>query len=136
MIEEFCNLGPEPIERTPTLMFTLYQIETTKPPNTFTTQDAAMNSNAELDQLWNRILFSKHSVSRLWEKLLATPLMDLTHLTMMKIQLMKIRTIHYHWFTGQTYKSYSSFYTYMVFRCFYCTVWISMLHFTSMWNIF
>ena len=30
-------------------------------PNTFTAQDAGIYSNAELDQFWNRVLFSKHS---------------------------------------------------------------------------
>ena len=44
-------------------MFT--QIKTTIHPNTFTAQDAGIYSNAELDQFWNRILFSKHSDSTL-----------------------------------------------------------------------
>ena len=42
-------------------MFTPSQIKTTIRPNTFTTQDAGIYSKAELDQFWNRILFSKHS---------------------------------------------------------------------------
>ena len=42
-------------------MFTPSQIETTIRPNTFTTQDAGINSNAGFDKFWNRILFSKHS---------------------------------------------------------------------------
>ena len=42
-------------------MFTPKQIKTTIRPITFTAQDAGIYSNAELDQLWNRILFSKHS---------------------------------------------------------------------------
>ena len=42
-------------------MFTPNQIKTTLRPNTFTAQDAGIYSNAELDQFWNRILFSKHS---------------------------------------------------------------------------
>ena len=42
-------------------MFTPTQIKTTIRPNTFTAQDAGIYSNAELDQFWNRILFSKHS---------------------------------------------------------------------------
>ena len=46
-------------------MFTPSQIKTTKRPNTFTAQDAGIYSNAELDQFWNRILFSKHSDSTL-----------------------------------------------------------------------
>ena len=58
-------LGPEPIKRKPPLMFTPSQIKTTIRPNTFTAQDAGIYSNAELDQFWNRILFSKHSDSTL-----------------------------------------------------------------------
>ena len=46
-------------------MFTHSQIKTTITPNTFTTQDSGIYSNAELDQFWNRILFSKHSDSTL-----------------------------------------------------------------------
>ena len=46
-------------------MFTPSQIKTTIRPNTFTAQDACTYSNAELDQFWNRISFSKHSNSTL-----------------------------------------------------------------------
>ena len=46
-------------------MFTPSQIKTTIRPITFTAQDAGIYSNAELDQFWNRILFSKHSDSTL-----------------------------------------------------------------------
>ena len=46
-------------------MFTHSQIITTIHPNTSTAQDAGICSNAELDQFWNRILFSKHSDSTL-----------------------------------------------------------------------
>ena len=46
-------------------MFTPSQFKTTIRPNTFTAQDAGIYSNAELDQFWNRILFSKHSDSTL-----------------------------------------------------------------------
>ena len=42
-------------------MFKPNQIKTTTRPKTFTAQDAGIHSNAELDQFWNRILFSKHS---------------------------------------------------------------------------
>ena len=59
--QHFYYLGPEPIKRKPPLMFTPSQIKTTIRPNTFTAQDAGIYSNAELDQLLNRILFSKHS---------------------------------------------------------------------------
>ena len=45
-------------------MFTPSQIKTIR-PDTFTAQDAGIYSNAELDQFWNRILFSKHSDSTL-----------------------------------------------------------------------
>ena len=63
--QDFYILGPEPIKRKPPLMFTPSQIKTTIRPNTFTAQDAGICSNAELDQFWNRILFSKHSDSTL-----------------------------------------------------------------------
>ena len=46
-------------------MFTPSQIKTTIRRNTFTAQDAGIYSNAELDQFWNRISFSKHSDSTL-----------------------------------------------------------------------
>ena len=46
-------------------MFTPSQIKTTIRPYTFTAQDTGVYSNAELDQFWNRILFSKHSDSTL-----------------------------------------------------------------------
>ena len=64
--QDFYILGPEPNKRKPPLMFTPSQIKTTiRRPNTFTAQDAGIYSNAELDQFWNRILFSKHSDSTL-----------------------------------------------------------------------
>ena len=63
--QDFYILGPEPIKRKPPLMFTPSKIKTTKRPNTFTAPDAGINSNAELDQFWNRILFFKHSDSTL-----------------------------------------------------------------------
>ena len=63
--QDFYILGPEPIKRKPPLMFTPSQIKTTIRPNTFTAQDAGIYSNAELDQFWNRKLFSKHSDSTL-----------------------------------------------------------------------
>ena len=61
--QDFFILRPEPIKRKPPLMFTPYQIKTTIRPNIFTAQDAGIYSNAEIDQFWNRILFSKHSDS-------------------------------------------------------------------------
>ena len=63
--QDFFILGPEPNKRNPPLMLTPSQIKTTIRPNTFTAQDAGISSNAELDQFWNRILFSKHSDSTL-----------------------------------------------------------------------
>ena len=59
--QDFYILRPEPIVRKTLFMFTPNQIKTTKRPNTFTAQDAGIFSNAELDQFWNRIRFSKHS---------------------------------------------------------------------------
>ena len=61
--QDFYILGPEPNKRKPPLMFTPSQIKTIIRPNTFTTQDAGIYSNAELDHFWTRILFSIHSVS-------------------------------------------------------------------------
>ena len=63
--QDFNILGPEPIKRKPPLMFTPSQVKTTLRPNTFTAQDAGIYSNAQLDQFWNRILFSKLSDSTL-----------------------------------------------------------------------
>ena len=58
--QDFYILGPEPLKRKPPLMFTPSQVKTKIRPNTFTAQDAGIYCNAELDQFWNRILFSKH----------------------------------------------------------------------------
>ena len=63
--QDFYILEPEPIKRKPPLMLTPSQIKTTIRPETFTAQDAGINPNAELDQFWNRIFFSKHSDSTL-----------------------------------------------------------------------
>ena len=78
-------------------MFTPTQIKTTIPPNTFTAQDAGIYSNAELDQFWNRNLFSKHSDStlQLSGKPLSYSLFLIKPLTMMQTHLMKIPIIHY-----------------------------------------
>ena len=57
------SLGPEP--QKPPLMFTPSQIKTTIHPNTLTAHNAGIYSNTELDQFWNKILFSKHSDSTL-----------------------------------------------------------------------
>ena len=63
--QDFYILGPEHIKRKSPLMFIPSQFKTIIRPNTFTAQDAGIHSNAELDQFWNRILFSKHSGSTL-----------------------------------------------------------------------
>ena len=52
--QDFYILRPEPS-----------QIKTTIRPNNFTAQDAVIYSNAELDQFWKRLIFSKHSDSTL-----------------------------------------------------------------------
>ena len=61
----FYILRPIPLKRKPPLKFTPSQTKTTIRPNTFTAQDAGIFTNAERDQFWNRILFSKHSDSTL-----------------------------------------------------------------------
>ena len=91
--QNFYILGLEPIKRKPPLMFIPSQIKTTIRPNTFTAQDAGIYSIAELNQFWNRILFSKHSDSTL--QLLVFLLFLLIHLIMMQTHLMKILLIHY-----------------------------------------
>ena len=59
--QDFYKFGTEPIKRKPPLKFFPSQIKTTIRHTTFTAQDAGIYSNAELDQFWNRFLFSKHS---------------------------------------------------------------------------
>ena len=136
--QDFYILGPEPIKRKPALMFTPSQIKTTIRP--FTAQDAGIYSNAEFDQFWNRILFSKHSDStlQLLGKALSysfissnTPNYDAKSspdsgnpYNTLRIGL---HDIHF--------KFNSTFYTYMVFRCFYCTFWIPLLYSHTMWYI-
>ena len=118
--------------------FTPSEIETTIRPNTFTAQDARIFSNAELDQFWNRILFSKHSYSTLQRlgKTLSysfifsnTPDYDANSLHENLYNTLRIG-IHIRLI------NLPPFFTYMGLRCFYCTVWIPMLHSTSMLNIF
>ena len=48
-----------------TNVYTFTNYTPTIRPNTFTAQDAGIYSNAELDQFWNRNLYSKHSDSTL-----------------------------------------------------------------------
>ena len=59
--EDFYVLTPEPLKREAPQMFKPTQIKTTITPNTFTTQDVGIYSNAELDQFWNIVFFAKHS---------------------------------------------------------------------------
>ena len=58
---DFCVLTPDPLKREAPQMFRPTPIKTTITTITFTTQDAGINSNADLDQFWNRVLFAKHS---------------------------------------------------------------------------
>ena len=58
---DFYVLTPEPLKREAPQMFTPTQIKTTITSNTFTAQHAGIYSNAELDQFWNRVVFTKHS---------------------------------------------------------------------------
>ena len=57
----FYVLTRDPLKREAPQMFKPTQIKTTKTPNTFTAQDANIYSNANLDQIWSRVLFAKHS---------------------------------------------------------------------------
>ena len=78
-------------------MFTPSQTKTTIRPNTFTAHDAGIYSNAELNQFWNRILFSKHSDTtlQLLGKALIYFLFLLIHLIMMQILHMVTHIIHF-----------------------------------------
>ena len=58
---DFYVLTPDPLKREAPQTFKPTQIKTTITTNTFTAQDASINSNAELDQFWNRVFFAKHS---------------------------------------------------------------------------
>ena len=138
--QDFYILGPEPIKRKPPLMFTPSQIETTIRPNTFTAQDAGIYSNAELDQFWNRTSCSKPSDStlQLLGKALSysfissnTPNYDANSPQDSGNPYNTLR-IGLH---DKPFKFTSSFYTYMVFRCFYCTFWIPLLYSHTMWYI-
>ena len=59
--EDFYVLTPDPLKSEAPQMFKPTQIKTTITPNTFTAQDAGIDSNAELDQFWNRVVFVKGS---------------------------------------------------------------------------
>ena len=58
---DFYVLTPDPLKREAPQMFKPTQIKTTITPNTIFAQDASKYSNAELYQIWNRVLFAKHS---------------------------------------------------------------------------
>ena len=52
---EFYVITSDPIKREAPQMLKPTPIKTTITPDTFTAQDAGIYSNAELDQLWNRV---------------------------------------------------------------------------------
>ena len=54
-------LTPDPLKREAPQMLKHAQIKTTITFNAFTAQDAGIYSKAELDNFWNRVLFTKHS---------------------------------------------------------------------------
>ena len=58
-------MTPDALKKEAPKMSKPTQIKTTLTPNTITAQDAGIYSNTELDQLWNRVLFAKHSVTTL-----------------------------------------------------------------------
>ena len=95
--QDFYILGSEPIKRKPPLMFTPSQIKTTIRRNTFTAQDAGIYSNTELDQFWNRNLFSYLPIQHFnySAKLLVILSFHLILHIMMQIHLMIIHKIHY-----------------------------------------
>ena len=120
-------------------MFTPSQIKTTIRPNTFTAQDAGIYSNAELDQFWNRILFSRHSDSTL--QLLRKALgYSFISSNAPDYDASSLHENPYNTLRNGLHDNFINltplFYTYMVFKRSHCTVWIPMLHFNSMWNIF
>ena len=139
--QNFYILRPEPIKRKP-LMFTPSQIRTTIRPNTLTPQDAGIYFNAEIEQIWNRILFSKLS-DRTLQLLGKTPSYSFvsantpdysdSHIAQtnpyntLRIgihdKLLNLTPV----FTP-TWFSDASFH--------YLTIWISMLYPQSMWNLF
>ena len=59
--DDFYVLTPDPLKREAPQKFKHTQIKTTITPNTFTAQDAGIDSNAELDQFWGRVIFAKRS---------------------------------------------------------------------------
>ena len=134
----FYTLGPEPIKRKPPLMFTPSQIKTTKRPNTFTAQDAGIYSYAELDQFWNRIMFSKHSDStlQLLGKALSysfilsnTPDYDTNSPLENPYNTLRIG-LH------DEFLNLTPLFTPTRFSDAFIAFFGSMLHFNSMWNIF
>ena len=59
--DQYYVLTPQPIKKDPPLLFEPTQIQTAISPNTFTAQDAGINSQKELKHFWNQFLFTKHS---------------------------------------------------------------------------
>ena len=58
---DFYVLTPDPLKKEAPQKFKPTQLKTTITPNTFTAQNAGINSNADLDHFWNRVLLAKHS---------------------------------------------------------------------------
>ena len=65
---DFYVLTSDPLKREAPQMFKT-QIKTTITSNTFTSQDVGMYSKGELDQFWNRVLFSQIQPSNYLEHL-------------------------------------------------------------------
>ena len=126
----------DPLKREAPQMFKPTQIKTTITPNTFTAQDAATYSNAELDQFWNRVFFAKHSDTTL--QLLGKSL-SYDFITVhnehqshtgsnpynhLKIGLHDHLLLFYHFLILTGLVKLSLFF------------WIPMLYFNTMWNLF
>ena len=120
-------------------MFTPSQMmKTTIHPNTFTAQDAGIYSNAEHDQFWNRILFSKHfdSTLQLLGKALShsfisssTPDYDANSPHDNSYKTLRIG-LH------DKLINLTPLFTPTWFSVAFITFWISLLYSYSLWNIF
>ena len=137
--QSFYILRPETIKRKPPLMFTSNQIKTTIRPNTITPEDAGIYSNAELDHYWNRILLSKHSDTtlQLLGKALSysfsssnTPDYSDAHIS----QTSPYNTLRNGLHDKLLY--ITPLFTPSWFADAFISVWLSMLHSNTMWNIF
>ena len=137
--QDFYILRPKPNKLKPPLMFTPSQIKTTVRPNTFAAQDAGLNSNAELIQFWDRIVFLKHSDStfKLLVKALSysfisskTPDYDANSPRENPYNTLRVGLLDR--LINLTPLSTTTWF----FDAFYCTIWIPMLHSNSLWSIF